>query len=224
MSTLPEPLFVGRQQEAERIRGELRAGRNLVLTGRFGIGRTALLRHLAREMKTECRFIFLDGSLTAARLCEQLHLALFPGVPCREPGARQLWKTLRNRIGRSPVRERQALVLVLDDLGRLTRQRLDFLRWLSGLDRFRIIAVAELFLPEEDLIHLRTALHSAPLVPLEPLSPGKARLFFESWARHQGLAWGYEEVHGLVLATHGYPLGMAEAVKTLCPGAGPVRP
>ena len=78
MSALPEPLFVGRGQEAERIRGELLAGRNVVLTGRFGIGRTALLRHLAREMKAEWRFIFLDGSLTAARLCEQLHLALFP--------------------------------------------------------------------------------------------------------------------------------------------------
>ena len=222
--SVPESLFVGRQKEIERVCDELRGRHNLVLTGRFGMGRTTLLRHLARERKDEWRFIFLNGSLTAAKICEALHLALFPGVLGPEPGKRLSWKTQRHQIGDRPNRGRRALVVVLDDIAKVTRQRLDFIRWLNDLDTFRIIAVTEPFLPEAGLISLRIALCPAPVILLEPLSPAKAKLFFEAWAEQQGMAWNDDQVHGLVLATHGYPLGMTEAVKSLGDGSGPAWP
>jgi MoxR-like ATPase len=74
--------FVGRRREAARIRAALEADRNVVLTGPFGIGRTALARHAARTMAERFRFVFLDGDRSPARLCRELVEGLF------EPGGR----------------------------------------------------------------------------------------------------------------------------------------
>jgi hypothetical protein len=213
MTELSEGCFVGRQRELTRIRGLLLSGRNLVLTGPFGVGRSTLLRQLARETRREWRFIFLDGSQTAGKLCEKLVPALFPERPVPDRAAAVSWQTERHVIADRRIRSKQAVVVVLDDVAKMTRQKLDFLRWLKDLDKFRIIAVAERFLPGEDLTHLRTALIPAPLVVLGRLGPAATHQFFESLAQAHALPWGRDEIHGLALATHGYPLGMWEAAK-----------
>jgi len=206
-------LFVGRVKESERIRKELSEGNNLVLTGPFGIGRTALLRHLAKDLEEGFRFIFMDGSQTPGRLCEQLLLdgTSRPAVPTRN--ATVPWKIDRHRLETRRERDPRTIVLVLDDLAKVTAPKLDFLRWLNGLDHYKIVAVTERFLLEKDLARLRRSLFPAPIVTVGPLSMTSAERFFGAWALQHGVGWSPEIIHGLVLATRGYPTGMWEAAR-----------
>ena len=221
-------LFVGRMKELERIQSELAAGHNLVLTGPFGIGRTTLLRHLARGLKPEFRFIFFEGSQTPGRICEQL---LLDGAPAKPSAARKRtipWKIERHRLETRRDRDPRPVVLVLDDVAEVTPPKLDFIHWLQGLHRYRIIAVTERFLSEKSLMRLRSALCPAPMVALGPLSAAMAQRFFEAWAAHHSLDWGPDIIHGLVLATRGYPTGMWDAARAamaagFTPSCGPPR-
>lgn len=215
-----EGCFIGRQQELARIHRLLLSGRNVVLTGAYGVGRTALLRQLARETVKEWRFVFIDGSQTAGEICERLVRALFPERPVPPRSAAVSWRTERHVIADRRIHSKVPVVVVLDDVAKVTRQKLDFIRWLKDLDKFRIIAVTERFLPEEDLTRLRTSLIPAPLVVLSRLGPAATHQFFETLAKAHGLPWGREEIHGLALATHGYPLGMWEAAKVAASFSG----
>ena len=210
MGPSPERLFVGRQREMARIHRELAEGHNLVLTGRYGIGRTALLHHLAREDEAGWLYLFLDGSQTPARMCEQLFLKLFPKQLNALRRSANPGSFMRRIIASRRFSDRRPHALVLDDIAKLTHPRFEFIRWLQGLDRFRIIAVAERFLPQGDLWHLRSILVPAPLVTLERLGHSASRQFFETWSVRHGLGWDEGIVAGLVRACHGYPLAMWE--------------
>ena len=213
-STLRQALFVGREKESARIRRELEDGHNLVLTGPFGIGRTTLLRHLARELKPTWRFVFLDGSRTAGHLCGRLLEVWTPDRP--EPGRHRAvpWTVERRRLPGLLDHEPRRVAMVLDDLGKVTAPKLDFLRWLQGLGRVRIIAVTERFLDEAVELRLRSVLYPAPRLALGPLPAGPAKAFFEGWAQANGLDWDAGAVHGLAMATRGYPTGMWEAARS----------
>jgi energy-coupling factor transporter ATP-binding protein EcfA2 len=206
-------LYVGRTKEAERIQSELELGHNLVLTGPFGIGRTTLLRHLARELKPTWRFVFLDGSQTPGSLCERLLDVWAPERPKALRKRTHPWTVERRLLPGLLDREPRSVAVVLDDLGKVTHPKLDFLRWLQGLGRVRIIVVTERFLDEGPLMHLRAVLYPAPLLTLGPLSNRPAQAFFEGWAQLHGLDWEPAAIHGLVLATRGYPTGMWEAAQ-----------
>ena len=210
MGPSPERLFVGRQREIARIRRELAEGHNLVLTGRFGIGRTSLLRHMAREEGAEWYFVFIDGSQTPARMCEQLFLKLFPMQLKALRRSANPGSFMRRVITTRRFIDRRPHVLVLDDIAKLTHPRFEFIRWLRGLDRFRIIVVTERFLPQGDLWRLRSILVPAPLVTLERLSHSACRQFFETWSVRHGLGWDEGVVQGLARASNGYPLNMWE--------------
>jgi len=210
VSPPPERLFVGRQREMTRIRRELAEGHNLVLTGRYGIGRTTLLRHLAREEEAGWHLIFIDGSQTPARMCEQLFLSLFPKQLRALRRSDHPYSFMHRIIACRRFIDRRPHVLALDDIAKLTHPRLEFIRWLQGLNRFTIIAVTERFLPQGDLWHLRSILVPAPLVTLERLGHSASRQFFETWSVRHGLGWDEGIVAGLVRACNGYPLTMWE--------------
>ena len=170
MTSLGADLFVGRARECARIRVELEAGRNLVLTGPFGIGRTELLRHVSLEQDPSRRFIFMNGTLTPGRLCKRL---------TRELGADTAglgFKAARTRLANLRTRDSRRCVLVLDDVARVTRPQLDFLRWLRRDGGLQLIIVAERFLPDDGLMRLRTSIFPAPLLRLGPLAHGDAKL------------------------------------------------
>lgn len=208
-----DELFVGRQREAARIRAELVAKRNLVLTGPFGIGRTALLRHVARNMEPSHRFVFLDCSQTGGEACRRLHFELFP-TDGPSGGCRRLrLASLHHGLAMRPFPDPRQHVLVFDDVVRLPLPRLKLIRWLCDLGRFQLVAVAEQSLPEEERTLLRVALLAAPVMLLGPLSREVSARFFRAWSERHGLAWGSSEIHGLILATRGYPLGMCQAAR-----------
>ena len=209
-----DPLFVGRLEELARIKTELVAGKNLVLTGAYGIGRTALLKRLAWELREAWAFTFLNGAGTPGRMRQDLFAALFPQR--REalrrgflsPGAQ------RRALAGDPLSDPRARVVVLDDIAKVTRQRVDFARWLRSLGRFQVVAVTEHFLEKEGLQRLRANLAPAPLLVLDHLDSATTKAFFQAWSDQNRLGWGPEQVRGLVQATRGYPLGMRETVAT----------
>jgi len=200
-------------RECKRIQSALAAGHNLVLTGPFGIGRTALLRHLAKQMNEDWRFIFLDGSQTPARLLRGLIQKWAPKRPGTSRRTATAWKVERRHLATLRSPDPRPVVVVLDDVAKVTRPQLDLIRWLKDDGRFRIIAVTERFLPEDGQRRLRARLYPAPLLTLGPLPPRTARRFFETWSDQHRLEWGSDHIHGLTLSTHGYPLGMREAAK-----------
>jgi energy-coupling factor transporter ATP-binding protein EcfA2 len=214
-TSLRQALFVGREKESVRIQSELEAGHNLMLTGPFGMGRTTLLHHLARELKPTWRFVFLDGSQTPGSLCERLLEVWAPERP--RPGRKRAhpWTVERRLLPGLLDREPRAVAVVLDDLGKVTHPKLDFLRWLQSLGRVRILVVTERFLGESLEMHLRAVIYPAPRLVLGPLSEGQGKAFFERWAQAHGLDWDSGAIHGLVLATRGYPTGMWEAARRI---------
>ena len=209
------PLFVGREKECARIQAALEEGTNFTLSGAYGMGRTALLHHLARSLKERWRFLFLDGAAPPADLCRRMDLDLFPMKVWTAKRMALKLPELRHRIEHLRPSDPRPAVLVLDEVDKITEPRLEFLRWLTHLQRFRIIAVVDHAFPERALMRLRAAMYPAPLLTLGHLTPAAARHFFEAFAARHHLSWGMEHIHGLVVATHGYPLGMQAAVASL---------
>lgn len=210
MSARADALFVGRHKEMERLRRELAAGHNLVLTGRFGVGRTTLLRRLAREEEKARRFLFVDGALPPGQMAPRIFLALFPSQADALQRARNPLSFVKEALGARALPDRRPHVVVLDGVAKLTPQRLAFLRWLRDLERFQIFAVTEHFLPQEDLWRLRTLLVPAPLVVLDKLGAAACAEFFRRYAEREGLAWDEGTIQGLAQASQGYPLTMWE--------------
>lgn len=201
--------FVGRQRESAWLRRELEAGRSAVVTGAFGSGRTALVRHLAGEMEREWSFVAADMDRAPAAVWRDLYAGLFPRAwrKLREPKTAQ-WTRFRVLTRRPEDRRRHALVL--DNVARLSPQRLDLLRRLR--ERHPVVAIVEDFLPAAAKAELCAALWARAPLRLGPLSLDAAVAYFEACGRAHGLGWGRGEVLGLARATGGFPLGMREAV------------
>jgi len=199
--------FVGRGREIARLRAGLVAGENFVVSGVFGIGRTSLVRAVAASMADHHRFIVLDLQGTPLSVARELHEALFRGeVTVRS------FRSLRYRIATRALTDRRNHVVVLDNVSRLTAPKLDFIRRLVEARRYRVVAIVEAFLGGKELLHLRSALRCGPPIRLGPLSVADSERFLEASARALGLAWRSAEVHGLAVASHGFPLGMRELV------------
>ena len=111
--------FVGRAREICEVTEALAEGTNVVLVGPYGIGRTALVRQVARSMRGRWRFVFADFSGTPGEASDSLIRALSPrrreGRKADRPGH----KLRRLQI----VRVESGLtstVLVMEDIARFT--------------------------------------------------------------------------------------------------------
>jgi len=51
-------LFLGRERETQKILRALNQGENLVLSGKYGIGRTTLIEHVAKITKERWQIWF----------------------------------------------------------------------------------------------------------------------------------------------------------------------
>jgi hypothetical protein len=181
--------FVGRTCELRRLARLLDEGRNIVLTGVFGSGRTMLVRQLAR--KERCRqFVFWDtrNSQRALRITVEKLCTVGP---------------VRNR-----PEDRKPPVVVVDDVVQITAQRLRSLRELVRAHRCQIIAVVERSVSTCDVTRLRVALDAARLVCLGPLSRNATERYFSLAAREQRFGWNLDEIRSTARSTHGHPLIM----------------
>ena len=171
--------FVGRVAELRRLKALLSAGRNVVVTGAFGSGRTSLVRQFAAE--TRRRVVFLDPSQSRAAA-----RAMVARIAC---------------VPRAPV-------LVLDDVARVTPQRIRLLREIAQRDDCRLVAIAERSLPPDDLLRLRAALGAAAMLRVGPLPLAAVEACLAAAVEAHGLGWTREEIQGTARATHGFALGV----------------
>jgi MoxR-like ATPase len=107
-------LFVGRQNEKKQIIRSLNDGKNIILNGKFGIGRTRLIKEIAR-LVDERKFIFVDFSQTPGTMSETLMKAL--GIPRRIKNQenKMRYKSMRYRIANANTAKQHKPVIVLDN-------------------------------------------------------------------------------------------------------------
>ena len=205
-------MFVGRCEEIAAVQHELAAGRNVVLVGRYGIGRTALVRQVAARVGAGRRFVFLDFASTPATMCRSIHEELFPARGRARRAVPRSFRATRSLLLRDAPATSRPPVLVLDGIARLTAPKLDLMHALAKTGRFGFVAVAEAFLPPRDLLRVRTALFPNVLLRLGPLGRRESEEFFAEASERFGLGWTAQHLRLLASTRHGYPLAMAETV------------
>ena len=202
-------IFVGREKEIRTITEALVRGENVVVTGKFGIGRTALIRHIAQTSQSRWRFVFVDFSRTANQACQHVMKELFPHL--KHESLR--YKPARFKLIKEDVRDKRQPILVLDNIGKLPAPKFGFIRYLSFSKRFRFISIVEHFVPEDDVLHLRAELFPAALIVLQRLRKADALNFFRRCSDQHRFHWDEGRLKNLAGETHGYPLLMREAVE-----------
>jgi len=206
--------FIGREREMAGIRRALTGRRNLVVTGKFGIGRTSLIKQFARLNDEQWRFLFSDFSQPPAKVCHDL---LWQLEPKSHDVSRSRIRSLGYQRAQSLIislasKDKRRPVIALDNIEKLTPQRLSFIRDLTREGVFIFIAIAEPFLPEEDLFHLRVCLYPSTQMRLRNLSSEQTARFFRVLGTKNQFPWTENDIHVLSLATKGYPLAMREFV------------
>ena len=204
--------FVGRSTEIACLCREIEAGRNVVIVGKYGIGRTSLVRQAAARLQAAHRFSFLDFASTPAAMCRSALEEIFEGKTRRRQPPPESYRIARRFLTHETPRDRRTSVLVFDDIARLTHAKCDLLDYLASSGRFRFVAIAEAFLPPADLSRLRVLLFPNALLRLDPLGMGESEEFFSRASREHGLQWASARVRLLARVKHGYPLEMAETV------------
>jgi len=203
--------FVGREHEIAQTAATLAAGRNVVLSGKFGMGRTSLVRQVAADSRGRWKFFFGDCSQPPAAVCRQLASQLsrprHSGRRIEEPAYREA----RRRLLDAAREAAPPAVFVLDNVARMTPAKWEFLRFLSGAPRLRFVVVVESFLPESDVTRLRACLYPSIRFRLGRLPAPRSHEFFERVSTRIGLGWSRDKIRGLVVRGGGFPLSMVEA-------------
>jgi len=204
------PPFVGRQKELAFLQAQVEDGRSVVLTGIFGIGRSALVRQLAGLMARERTFVFARLDQAPGHVWHELYAGLFPRKASRHRREQPPVQWTRYRVLHERPESRRRHVIVLDDVVRLSTARLDLVRRLH--ERFQMITIAEDFLPAAERDALCAALWVRAPLRLGHLEAFASLEFFERAFREHQLTLDPGEVHGLARAVRGFPLGMQEAL------------
>ena len=204
--------FVGREKETKKIMKALERGNNVVLMGKYGIGRTSLIKHVAALMKDRWRFVFVDFSQTPGKVTTQLLGEL---VPEKRRGKDHYirYKSGRFLIVSKELKDKRKHVLVFDNIAKLTAQKLQLIRYLIQESTFQYIAIAESFLSKENLFLLRAALLPAEMIMLPYLSEESTKTLLCHLADKYSFHWSEQRLSMLVSATRGYPLGVHEVIK-----------
>ena len=204
--------FVGREKETKKIMQALDRGNNVVLMGKYGIGRTSLIKHIEALTKERWRFLLLDFSQTPGKVTTQLLVELLPE---KRKGKDHYirYKSGRFLIVNKELKDKRKHILVFDNIAKLTAQKLQLIRYLILESKFQYIAIAESFLPKEDLFLLRAALLPAEMIMLPYLSEESTKKLLCHFADKYSFHWSEQRLYMLVSATRGYPPAVHEVIK-----------
>jgi hypothetical protein len=212
-------IFVGRERELARLAQAFEAGRNVVLSGNYGMGRTALLRHLGELAPERFRICFADFGEIPASVCRALapllpprRLARRPGraaaVRRPRPGVRPAYHALAAALAKATWSSPPLRVGVLDGLAKLTASKLALLKLLAGNRSTRWVVIVERFLPRRDLVRVSGWLQPAEHLHLDRLPLAATREYFRRLSDEQHLGWADDEVVAMARSSGGYPLAM----------------
>jgi Cdc6-like AAA superfamily ATPase len=205
--------FLGREKEISEIINALKQRSHIIITGKYGIGKTLLVKHLSGLTKQSWRFVFTDFSKTPSNVCNEI---LWKVSPKRQPKHRQKYikyKTARSRIADLTLKDNRQPVIVLDNISELSHQKLAFIQYVTFYKKLLLIAITEGFLPKSDLFQLRASLMPSHLIKLGNLGTKNAVEFFRHASQKNNLNWSEKHIRMLAEVTGGYPLGMKEFMK-----------
>jgi len=202
--------FVGREKEIEQIKKTLEGGGNVIVSGKYGMGRTNLIKHVAEMMQKEWRFLFLDFSETPGKLCQQLIAKLWPEKKYSGRNEFSKYRSARFRIVSLRFNDSRRHVLVLDNVAKLSAQKIDFIRYLAWEKRFLFVAIVESFISRDDFLRLRVRLYPAEAIMLQNLDKRKVYEFYQHLSEQHRFHWTEGHIKNLAEITGGYPLRMQE--------------
>lgn len=203
--------FVGREREIAEVAAALKAGTNVVLSGKFGMGRTSLVEQVAAGFRGRRQFVFADFSRPPAVVCRQLGSQLAGRLRSGQRADELPYRKARRQLLDTACRAKPPAVFVLDNVARMTAARWEFMKTLSGLSSLRLVVVVESFLPEADVRRLRAFLYPSIRLDLGRLPVPQSHVFFERVSTRIGLGWSSDQIQGLAARGGGFPLAMVEA-------------
>ncbi len=203
--------FVGREKEIKKVIRSVEGGNNVIVTGKYGIGRTSLIRHVEDLTQDRWRFAFTDFSLMPGKISQQLLSQL----------SRRKKRSQQNFISAKSGRhlltqlepDRKKRIIVLDNIAKLTYQKLALIRYIGWEKKFHFIALIDPFLPEHDLLRLRAELLPSIMLNLSYLDRRSTGEYFRYYSGKHHLEWTENDIDLLISTTRGYPLGMKEFVE-----------
>lgn len=202
----------GREREVVAIRSELEKDKNIILTGKYGIDKTSLVKEVAKIHGERWLFLFGDFSEPPSKVCHDLLAALKPRRPSGKRTRRLGYKQSRSLLADLTAKTKRRCVIVLDNIEKLTYQRLVLIRYLAWDKPCLFIAIPQRFLLEDDLSRLRACHYLSKVIRLQYLSANKTAEFFRDCAVKHQFQWTESDIHVLPLATKCYPLLMKEFV------------
>ena len=211
----------------QKLARALERGRHVIVSGAYGSGRTQMVRQVAADGSGGRRFVFTDFSKTPGEVCGSLLAAFRPKAPSGRPVRSAHYRVGRNLLAGMRLPEGPKPVIVLDNLGRLTRQKLSFLRDLNMEKHYLFIAIVESFLMQRSLFLLRACLLPSETIVLGHLPIRDVCDYFQHLADRHELGVARDDLLALAKATGGYPLGMRETAERLLrrskekPGSSP---
>ena len=206
-------IFTGREKEKKKIIKELEQGKNIMLAGKFGIGRTSLAREIAKHSGGRRQFVFVDFCQTPGKMSKNLMKQLKICNRFTKTGNKMGYKSMRFRIAAIGSSTENKPVIVFDNIAKLTRPKIAFLRYLCEEKSFQFIAIVENFLPEKHALFLKTLLFPAAHFSLSYLSDKDVLEFVHYYMETHHLRYSEAEIAGLTLFAGGYPLEMTRLVK-----------
>jgi len=206
--------FVGRKNEIRLVIKTLERNASIIITGKYGIGRTALAKHIADIARDRWHFVMADFSRIASKACFDIFDQLFSSTQAHKKQRHLHYKPMRFRIANSTVNDTRKPVIVLDNIEKLPPRRLDFIRYIAAEEHFQFVAITESFLPQADFMKLRTVLMPSITINLGRLGHASTMEFFRHFAPRCG--WTESRIKSLSEITNGYPLMMVDAVVRGC--------
>lgn len=206
-------LFVGRKSEKRKIIESLQDGKNIILGGKYGIGRTSLVKEISRFMFDKRKFVFVDFSQTPGKMSEKLMKELGLSVKLKKKSTNMSYKSMRYRIANVKISKKQNPVIVFDNIAKMTSAKIIFLRHLLLEQHFQFIAIIENFLPKKDLSELKAQLVPEETLILRYLKVNDVENLLRNCANQSLFNWTNHYIHHLAILSDGYPLGLAEMLK-----------
>lgn len=201
-------LFIGRNSEKKKIIELINDGKNIILGGKFGIGRTSLIKEIAKILTEERKFIFVDFSQTPGQMSDKLMKELGLATKLNNSDKKMGYKSMRYRIAQSKSTKQQLPVIVFDNVAKVTVQKIILLRHLILEQNFQFIAIVENFLPQKDLFELKSQFIPSISLTLRHLKKNDVKNLLHAYAEEYHFNWTDNYINNLAALSDGYPLGL----------------